>query len=932
MGPLLRGALLALLLAAPLRAQNGTELAPPQTDLNAALLAFANTHQLDLLFDPLLVAGLTTDCVAPSPEVEAGLTCLLRATPLSFQRLPSGTYVVKRRPPVPTAPGLVEGVVLDAETRQPIPNVHIYLQDTARGIATNLDGQFRLSALPPNRYVLRITHVGYLPQSQTVHVMTGSEHALRLSLVPRPVRIEPVIVESSTSLADPQARVWDGFDRPAPTGLGGSDAVRDLNTLMGVRVGDAMADVHLQGGGTGEHQFRLDGVPIFEPVHLRGLVGAFNPFALSKITVHKAGFGVREGSQIAGVIEAQHRLEGTENSRLDAQVDPLSLNLRAHGHTGGQRLGARGTYMATFRRSLWGLYEPSTLRDVLRGWNRPDPFLSQASGLSVALDEVAQSAVLSVQDSLALAPLNEPRLGFTDVHAAARWQWADQHTLYASAYGGWNEMNGQDLTVGIDTVSQSARPNEDTYRWRNVTGQVQWTSILSPTLYSTVQARGSQYRLAHTYGALEEGTVRGAQVLGPEGLQEREFRLVNEVRPADDGNRIEEWAVEGSLLMAQPQGTSLEVGAELIYGVHRFTVDAFGGASDSTLIQDAFRGVRAAAYGEWTQPLGTDVRLVTGLRTTVLPRDGRSFTYAEPRLELRLDRPAGAVGPWSVRAATGLYRQMVNQFAISSFSPSTLLSSIRFWLPVDPTVMAPAKAVHGALEAGWQPVPRLYVRAEGYYKHQPHIPTVDYTKLWDNLRSPKTDIQQDDYLSSERGQAYGSSFMVTYERPRISVSARYDWTVSERTSPILPDSLGEVPVSWNEPSRVELGLNAAPAPGVAALVRWRGSWGRRWGFRQSYYDYLASDSLLTGAFGTFDFRDPSAHRLPAFVQLDVGLAYTYAFEPLVLQVRLDVMNALNRQNVEFWSMDGWDLDAGRFERGPRYSFPRITSLALRVQW
>ena len=59
---------------------------------------------------------------------------------------------------------------------------------------------------------------------------------------------------------------------------------------MGIRVGDALADVHIQGGEAGEHQFQLDGVPVFEPVHLRGLLGAFNPFAIERITVHKAGY------------------------------------------------------------------------------------------------------------------------------------------------------------------------------------------------------------------------------------------------------------------------------------------------------------------------------------------------------------------------------------------------------------------------------------------------------------------------------------------------------------------------------------------------------------------------------------------------------------------------------------------------------------------
>jgi len=113
--------------------------------------------------------------------------------------------------------------------------------------------------------------------------------------------------------------------------LGTPDALGRAGTLMGVSRQRPMADLHVQGGAAGEHQVRLDGMPIRNPVTLRRLLGAFSPLALDRLTVRKAGFGVEHGSRLSGVIAAEHALAPSGDRNLTVQADPLSANGAAQG-------------------------------------------------------------------------------------------------------------------------------------------------------------------------------------------------------------------------------------------------------------------------------------------------------------------------------------------------------------------------------------------------------------------------------------------------------------------------------------------------------------------------------------------------------------------------------------------------------------------------
>ncbi len=936
--------------------------------LGEVLIEFQASVHIDLLWDPDLVANEYTSFILRPGPPEALLRELLQGTRLEFHRLRSGTYVLTPARTLIPAPGSVGGVVLDQTTGEPLPFAHVLLADVSSGTATDATGLFNFAQIRPGRYRIMATYLGYGVQTDTVQVRPAEHTELKISLEPVSLYIAPLIVEDTRSVKDQDAasELWYNNTSGFRHTLAETDLLRGLNQLMGVQVGDAMADVHVQGGESGEHQFRLDGVPLFEPVHLRGLLGAFNPFALQKITLYKAGFGAPQGSHLSGVIAAEHALGRADGYTMDVQVDPLSFNGRFQAEIGNPD-GVSGQFMTAIRTGIWGVYPShlySPLYNLLREWNTPDLFLLRFSALAqkdrIQLDPVTAGLL----DTL-LIPINDPEFGFNDFHAAARLRLSAGRSIYASAYRGWNQINGNQISVSLGDPDQAPRqnvdavagsadsdssgvPSRDNYQWVNSLGQIRYSSLLGSRAFYSIKLRGSQYLLTHGYNAPVGSTVVYPTPDGPIPL-----RQIKDLKPTDDGNRIREVALESTLDFSPGKNHYVQLGVEAAGTEHRFSIEDVSYVP----IFLAASGWRLAFMGEEKTTLGEHITMRLGSRATILSQQG-TF-YAEPRFEIQYDQNSGSLGTWSLQGAAGLYRQFVNQFSVSSFSPSALLSSIRFWLPVDSTVRPP-KAYHVAGALRWNPSGSWDLRLETYYKKQTHLLDIDYQALWELADEPgdSTARVQSAFLSNEKGYSYGGALKIERMGPQTRMLARYEYSKAMRTRNMLRRYSEEVnsgaysesqqvslpkyePVPWGEPHRLELALDWIPSPQFTMTVRWHGAWGRTWAFRQAYYDYIPATTLTQDpVYGPYDFRKPYDHKLKPFYQLDMGMAYTHVLGPAALQVRVDVLNALNRANEADWRLE-IDPEKTSSSTGsetptpkiiPRTLLPRMPSVALRLRW
>lgn len=901
-----------------MHAQNGAQpsLSFAAVPVEKALAVWAQTSQQNLLYRPEILPDQTVTCYQQTADTEAVLRCIVDAVNLDYYQTEAGSFVVveRQKDALPTH-GRLAGTVRDALTDEPLAFATVYLPALGVGTTTNEEGVFSLEAVPLGDEEVIVSYMGYDPKARTLTIAPHTEeHAL--ALFPKVLSMQtPLVVKGTLHTVRAQqlgrGRLQAKLNTAAGS-YGSRDVVRKANAIMGVTVRLPVSDLHIQGGEASEHQMQLDGMPVFNPLSLGRLLGAFSPLAIESMTIYKSGFGAAQGSQISGVVHMVHDVHTPAVDRIRVQADPLSVNGRLRIDY-ALPLGLKGSTLVALRKSLWDRHQSAGLAETLTQWNTVDPLLS--------------SRVLELT-----APYLQYRpewqaadLGFEDVHVASVFRLHTHHKIHVSGYWGRNmlqsEFLGNEPTYIEQEVSRVEAENvkrnllglepafvdhdnrrylltRDQYTWSNRGGQVRYEGVWAPNLWGTLQVRHSRYHLAHAYKIADKIVSRSVFEPDHTRLTQQQLQLTLDVEDgAKDDNQNTEFAVEGAVYTETTFGHSIEAGFEVARASNAFRIDSLF-FNPVALASDQWRLV---GYWDSKMHMSSGMTLDMGLRLTGVP--DRQSTYWEPRLALRRDVEQSPLGAYAWRLAGGIYRQFVSPFDVSNVGPSSTVPSIRFWLPIDRSV-APPQAYHLAVEALLLPHPYWQIQAEAYHKWQPHILSIDYAALFDPQSDPLEGTEQAEFIAATEGAAHGGGLRIDYNQDGVFMSLAYNYMHAVRRFPGRFENRFE-PTPWNEPHRFSFSTEWQATKSFSIRMRTVGIWGRSWGFRQAYYDYFAAHTLLN-AFEPYDLTNPSAHRLPPLRQLDLGAAYRHDADGLTLLLQADFVNVLNRVNVVDWSLERAD--------------------------
>ncbi len=79
--------------------------------------------------------------------------------------------------------GTIHGVVSDSTTAKPLVGANVYLLGTALGSASDFEGEYRITQVPPGQYTLRISYIGYKMKDLQITVQYGQTMVLNVALV-----------------------------------------------------------------------------------------------------------------------------------------------------------------------------------------------------------------------------------------------------------------------------------------------------------------------------------------------------------------------------------------------------------------------------------------------------------------------------------------------------------------------------------------------------------------------------------------------------------------------------------------------------------------------------------------------------------------------------------------------------------------------------
>lgn len=863
--------------------------------LARALEEVVNLTRIDLVYSSELVSGETTYCAARRLATEPLLRCVLAGTGLDFVRSSSGAYVLIRS--VEEAPrfGNLAGRVVDAETGEPLPYANVLLADLQAGTATNGAGFFTFASLITGPHRVYVTYLGYETMVDSVWIGPGAEERIEIGLRPTELAIPPIVV-SGLEHRVPSSLLGSGeVGGEALAALGRAptpDVARAAASLPGLATQQPLADLHIQGGASGEHLILLDGVPVRDPVSLGRHLGAFSPLALGRLSVHKAGFGAAYGSHLSGLVEVEHDLSGGAPG-LVVSADPLSLNARMTGD-----LPRQGAFLLALRQSAWDVYRDPGVTSLLDQWGTVDPILG-----SYWLKQNVRRGTLGLQRF-------RSDLSFSDLHAAMRLRTSGFGQLEASLYRSGNYVASR-LAATTAAAPDSMRlvATYDEYDWENWSGQIRHGWLLGARTAVSLRLKGSHHESTYAYLAMHRatepvGTIEELDVAAA-GMEEQLRRSV----ASQERNRVVESAAELVVDHSFSPRHHLDAGASLSHVDSHFLV---GNPFVKPFLSEV-SAYELSGYADASIGLGLRAVVEPGVRLTYVP--ARQAVYAEPRLALRYDGVSRA-GTYAVRLSSGLYRQFVNQFEMTSSASTAVVPSVVVWMPLDGS-MAPPRALHTAAEVLLSPATGWTMRAEAYLKEQPRLLTVDYARLLTDQAGytppVAASMRQADFLAATAGRTTGVGVQLRREARAVTAEATYDYS---RARMRFPGRFGGrmQPVPWNAPHRVSTHLDLRLGAGLSIGAGGEGIWGRRWALRRAYYDYVALHPA-SAYLATYAAEDPGSDALPPYLRLDAGLTYRRQVGGVDVQIRAAVLNVLDRANV-------YDRTLERTEDGRLIPLPR----------
>ena len=928
--------------------------------LDEALAEFSAMTGAGMTYDPRITKGHTVYCVLNNAEINEVLSCFLEATNLTFARLESGTFLVMQQSNVPLQQGHLSGLVTDLSTGTPLVQAHVLLASNTLdiGTITNSQGQFTLPPLLPGRYLMQTSYLGYTSTIDTLDIVPGQRSFHQVELKGTPVSVTPIIIDG-LHLQKPSEQLKRTIllRSSAPEHYLENTFTGQFKAITGVRMNDITADAHLQGSNSGEHQFRIDGIPVFLPQQTIGILGPFSPFAIHSLTIHKSGFGVQEGSHLAGVIEAHQFIES--ESTLDAQLDLNAINSRLSWQQEWDTYKSI-SLMAATRFSLWSFLSQPPLQNMLNQWVRPDPFL-----IFAPTQEISSIDFSFLQDALNISPIPITELSFSDIHFAGQYKANPYSGIKSSLYYGSNDFAGTLISPDIFQPTNLGSPRVgpanggdgkestfqpllsviDNYSWYNLAGQIRYYTLLGNNTLFNLQAKGSTYSLDQIY--LQVDSLE--YILGdvPEvdfsttPLEELEFPTSEII----DTNATSEYSLDAQVdltrgrhdltigLIATVSSTELDVLVTSLPSLQVAQDDVALPPEAEVLVTDKARigygstVFRQSLFIQDRYSFTEKTTVQAGARLTFLP--DRKAVYAEPRVSLRFDLPSGSNQTISLQTAVGLYRQYMLQLDVSTLNAGALFPSKRIWIPVNRDIRPPL-AYHLSQSLLFTASSSLTFQLEGYLKYQQRLWFLSYISGDDLRTTTSTDTvinDLNDVLSPGEGITNGISLSSHWKSSSFSAALVYDYTsVRRRSSDLFLNNWFSAP--WEEPHRLTANIDWNHKRQLWLSARFTGIWNRSWGYRQAYYDFFGhtgSNDFVS----QFNFSNPDEHILPAYYQVDLGGAYNIELNRAHIQIRVDLLNAFDTQNVADWRIISRD---GSLEKENRYYYPRIPSVALRLSW
>lgn len=228
--------------------------------------------------------------------------------------------------------GKLSGIIKDADTGEPLVGANVMIEGTSFGAATNIRGEYVILNIPPGRYNVKISFIGYETiLMQNVAIIVDQTTSLSVDLKPQTLQVGEVVVTAKTPLIQKDlTSSISVISREEIEALPVASFTELLSLQAGV-VGSG-SNLHVRGGRSNEVAYMVDGMLVVDPL-LGGLATQINNDAIQEMSLLSGTFNAEYGNALSGVVNIVTR-DGSDklSGKLEMRTSEFGIERYANLH------------------------------------------------------------------------------------------------------------------------------------------------------------------------------------------------------------------------------------------------------------------------------------------------------------------------------------------------------------------------------------------------------------------------------------------------------------------------------------------------------------------------------------------------------------------------------------------------------------------------
>lgn len=747
----------------------------------------------------------------------------------------------------------VSGLVIDSISGEPLISGYVYDERSGKSTLTNEYGYFSLN-LAEGEVRLLSGYSGYYQQRRTIDL--NSNKILQINLQPRtmlsPVIVKEKIYGKEIGVIQP-VEVLTLADLQSDIQLGGaSDLYRAADFIPGVHTGtDGVGGIHVRGGDNDQNLILMDGVPVYHPNHLLGIISVFNYQVMQQASIYKGNFPSKFSGRLSSVMDVRTREGNINHWGFSGNVGLSEFGLMAEGPLVPGKVGI----LVAGRFFLPGL----VMQDLTKAYKERNGF----EGFSDA--------------------------DYYDFNGKLNWKISLRDRIYLSVYRGQDKLS--DLTIRNASTSTiiSHEEFDKNLNWSNKTGIFRWNHILDDKVFSNLIISTSSFVLQSIDKSNRNYSFPNSTLSPVEQFDIKEFKsgirditakLELDIRPSTDHQMNA--GIYAIHYKFQPKSISHNEESK----VGDFFLDE-GLLDDNLFSGFKVESMEAGIYGEDKWQIKKGLYLSSGLHISGF--FVQSIYYLDPQLRINLEHQPIPEFAWNIG-----YSRMTQY--LHNLTSSSIGLPTDLWVPTTSKV-SPALSDHYSASALWKPAEDFSFDISAYIKDMRSLISYQEGASFLLVEGPLAGSIVDagnweTKITEGDGNASGVELQFIYDYKKLQFKVNGTWSRSFRrfddinNGKPFPDRYDRrwsstVTGQYKFDSKWSAGMNFIYGTGMAITLA------------ESKFVNPGSIFPVLG----LAYSERNAFRLPAYHRMDITINYRLAEkENFNHSLSLNLYNVYNRTN------------------------------------